>query len=173
MRYILNGQEIPFGPFQINGVSYPANVLVLWTDEELDQIGLERVPDPEPEPMSLSQLKTQKIDQIREIRQFHELKGITVGGAPIRTDDKSQSKLTGAVTYLTLAPSVETINWEAIPGVFVALTREQIMGTGLAVGAHIQACFDRSKELTISINAAPTIQDVNAIDITSGWPSGT
>lgn len=37
--------ELDYGPFAKNDVSYPANVLDLWSDAELAEIGVYRVPD--------------------------------------------------------------------------------------------------------------------------------
>lgn len=37
--------ELDYGPFFKDGVSYPANVLDLWSDAELGAIGVYRVPD--------------------------------------------------------------------------------------------------------------------------------
>ncbi|WGM31511.1 hypothetical protein [Brevundimonas sp. NIBR11] len=50
MPFVLDGQTLPPGqPFTTGDVQYPANVLDLWTAEELAEIGVVWV-EPEPQP---------------------------------------------------------------------------------------------------------------------------
>jgi hypothetical protein len=48
--YTLDGQTLPYGPFSTGQgadlVNHPAQVLDVWTDEELAAIGVVRTPDP-------------------------------------------------------------------------------------------------------------------------------
>ena len=72
-------------------------------------------------------------------RWLVETGGITVAGAHIQTDRDSQAMITGAYAYAQANPDA-TINYKAEGG-FVALTAAQMTAIGLAVGAHVQACF--------------------------------
>ena len=124
------------------------------------------------EAFTLDELKAARIQAVRDLRATKEVGGIVVGGTPIRTDEKSQAKLNGAVSLFALDPAKTQVNnWEAVPGVFVTLQRAQIEAIGLAVGAHIQACFDRSADLCRAISEAEDAAAVSAIDITAGWPA--
>lgn len=56
------------------------------------------------------------------------------------------------------------------PAVFRQWTIEQIVAYGLAIGVHLQACFDREKALAADIQAAADHAALDAIDITADWP---
>jgi len=119
----------------------------------------------------LAELKSEKQEAIRALRWQRETGGIVVGGVPIRTDEKSQAKLNGAVSLFGLDPAMTEISsWEAVPGVFVSLSKAQIDGIAVAVGAHVQACFNRSRVLSEAVAAAADKAALDAIDITAGWP---
>lgn len=57
------------------------------------------------------------------------------------------------------------------PAVFREWTVAQIVAYGMAIGVHVQACFDREKALAALIGAAGTQEAFDAIDITTGWPA--
>lgn len=42
MRYFLNDVEMSYGPFVLNGIRYPENVLTLWSNAELAELGIRR-----------------------------------------------------------------------------------------------------------------------------------
>ncbi|HYD43666.1 MAG TPA: DUF4376 domain-containing protein [Phenylobacterium sp.] len=109
-------------------------------------------------------------DEVRARRWLAETSGVLVGETPIRTDEKSQAKLAGAVALFDLNPALESIDWEAVPGVFVTLDEATIKAIAVAVGAHIQACFAHSRTLCEALAAASTHAALDAIDIRSGWP---
>lgn len=121
-------------------------------------------------PRPVEERRAAMLQAVRDRRWTAETGGVTVAGAPIRTDEKSQAKLAGAVALFDLDPEMDSLEWEAQPGVFVTLTEAQIKGIGVAVGAHVQACFARSKVLTLAIQAAEDHADLDAIDIAADWP---
>lgn len=51
--FMLDGEPLPYGGFTAGDVRHPASVLDNWSDEDLAEIGVERVADPEPEPPGL------------------------------------------------------------------------------------------------------------------------
>lgn len=51
--FTLDGDPLPYGPFTVGDVNYPATVLDLWSDEELAEIGVARIPAPPPTPEDL------------------------------------------------------------------------------------------------------------------------
>ena len=56
------------------------------------------------------------------------------------------------------------------PAVFREWTVAEIVAYGMAIGVHVQACFDREKALAAEIQAAADHAALDAIDITAGWP---
>lgn len=55
--YLLNGEPLAYGPFvDADGTSHPANALDIWSDEELQAVGVVRAVEPDPPP-TLEQVK--------------------------------------------------------------------------------------------------------------------
>lgn len=100
-----------------------------------------------------------------------ETGGIVVSGTPIRTDEKSQSKISGTVQLLAADPSITSIDWEAQPGVWVTVDVPTITAIGIAVGRHVQLCFSTLKAVQSEIEAG-TITSFAAIEA-AAWPSNT
>lgn len=98
-----------------------------------------------------------------------EIGGVSVAGTPVRTDEKSQAKITGAIQLLAADPTIASIDWEAQPGIWEALDAETMKTIGIAVGRHVQACFTCLKAVQEEITAG-TITTFEQIDA-AGWPS--
>ncbi len=84
-----------------------------------------------------------------------ETGGIVVGGAAIRTDERSQGKIVGAVSLLDKDTSLLAVDWEAMPGEWVSLDRPTMAAIGVAVGLHVQACFSTLRTIHTAIKADP------------------
>jgi len=185
-----------FGP---DGRQYPANWLALTTAQEKAAIGLKAIAEVGAVPagkraigrelavsngtpveqwilqdIPTPELAAAKLQAIRERRWAAETAGVVVGGQAIRTDEKTQGKVTGALKLFDLDPALASVDWEAVPEVFVTLDKATLEAIGLAIGGHIQACFTRSKDLTLAVLAARDAADraaLLAIDIETGWPA--
>lgn len=114
--------------------------------------------------------KTAKLASLAAKRWQVETGGIIVAGMPIKTDEDTQRKITGAYVQVTRDPSF-VVKWKVAPGVFIDLDAATIIAIGDAVTAHIQACFANEAALTAAILAAADIAALDAIDIESGWPA--
>ena len=92
-----------------------------------------------------------------------ETGGITVGGSEVATDRVSQAMIGNAFSYVQ-ASGAETVSYKTAAG-FVTLTAEQIKGVALAVGAHVQACFDAERSIEVGLTASPpTITTIAQVD---------
>jgi hypothetical protein len=92
-----------------------------------------------------------------------ETGGITVNGAKIATDRESQAMIGNAFAYVQTA-SAPSVSYKSLAG-FVTLTADQIKGVALAVGAHVQACFDAEAATVSKITAKkPSITDKAGVD---------
>lgn len=196
---IVNGEAVEvapgFGFTDADGIMHPANWLDCWSAEDIAEKGLLEIVEPEPvanhfrristalqvedgqivrvatdEAVPLSELKAVKLQAVRDRRWIAENAGVTVNGASIRTDERTQAKVSGALQLMALNPSIESLDWEAQPGVFVALDQAQLEAVGLAIGAHVQNCFSRSRELCEAVMAAANAAALAAIDIDADWP---
>lgn len=123
-----------------------------------------------PTPPSLEELKAAALQAVRDRRWQAENAGVTVGGVRIRTDERTQAKVSGALQLMELNPAIEALDWEATPGVFAALDQSALVAVGLAIGAHVQACFTNSKVLSLAIAAAEDAEALTAINLQAGWP---
>lgn len=86
--------------------------------------------------------------------------------------DPALSVITSIAVVEQIAPSggaARTFKLKA--GVFRSWTVAQIITYGMAIGVHVQACFDLEADLAGQIVAAVTSQAVAAIDIDTGWPT--
>ncbi|WP_295165614.1 DUF4376 domain-containing protein [uncultured Brevundimonas sp.] len=69
-----------------------------------------------------------------------------------------------------LEAATATAGWEAKDGVMVPMTLTDQRGLLLAGVAKTQAAFNRQAELMAAIDAAETVEAINAIDQDTGWP---
>lgn len=122
--------------------------------------------------------KMLKLDELANIRKNHELNG----PQGIYLDDKTVQRLTAAATGLLIDTARESVRWEITRGVFTTFTRTQILGLAALSVGHVQACFDNVYTKTelvkaITLNAddpsplETALQQLEAIDLTTGWPS--
>ena len=121
--------------------------------------------DPLPKAEALEAVRKDGYRRIKRARDQHIASGISVGGVHVHTDDTSQQRLTGAALAATIDPEA-TINWKMADGQFATLSGTQIIGIAQAVREHVQAAFDTEAMLRAQINAAETIEEIDAV----GWP---
>ncbi|MGV6876803.1 DUF4376 domain-containing protein, partial [Pseudochelatococcus sp. B33] len=119
---------------------------------------------------TLEQRRAALADAVREKRWEVETGGTIVNSVPIRTDVGSQGKIADAVALLERDLDLTTVDFEAQPGIWVSLDLPMLTAIGIAVGRHVQAAYSRSRALHEAIEAAESIEALEAIDIQSGWP---
>lgn len=86
----------------------------------------------------------------------------------------SRSTITGAVVMATVAlqsRSPFAQSWTMVDNTQVVMDSAQMIQFGVEVGQFIARCFDHKTTLKASVAAATTVQEVSAIDISTGWPS--
>lgn len=115
-------------------------------------------------PETLETAKAKKLAEIAAWRYGVETAGVSLGGATIRTDRESQAQITGAYTSLKNG-LLTSVNWKDANGQWVALTLAQIEPIAAAVAQHVQSCFNAEMSLANQVNAAQTIEAVNAVVI--------
>jgi hypothetical protein len=115
--------------------------------------------DEDETPLTLA--KRAKLCGIAAERWRAETGGITFSGMTIDTSRESQALITGAALQATI-DSAYTCRWKTAQG-FVELTTEMVLAVAVAVRQHVQACFDREAELSEAVDAAETMEAVQAI----------
>lgn len=122
------------------------------------------------EPVSLEDRQAQMLIALADRRWRAEIGGTMVGPTPIDTSRDSQTKITAAYLEASQDEEFTISNWKVAPGLFAALDAATIIAIGNAVTAHVQACFDNEAEISSLILLAEDDDDLDAIDIESGWP---
>ncbi len=111
--------------------------------------------------LSLDDERQIKIQEIAYERWKEETGGITLNGVDIATDRGSQALLAGAVLKAQDDPGY-VVNWKAKNGWF-QIDAATLTAIADAVRAHVQACFDKERELQEKIMAATSIEELEAI----------
>ena len=145
--------------FEDSRVGLPQLVDGVWL-RPVEQVDL-RVPD------NLALLKDRLKAKLADVRYQHEVGGVTINGALVKTDRESQATITGAYARASVNPAT-TVSWKADNG-FVVIDAAEIMFFGDAVFSHVQGCFDRERHFNELIDAAETVDTLTGIDITEGW----
>ena len=113
-------------------------------------------------PMTLDEAKAAKKAEIAAARYAAEIAGVTVGGFTVRTDRESQALITGAALKAS-QDATYTCRWKTESG-FVTLDSATIIAVADAVRTHVQGCFDAEYAKCVLIDAAQTVEDVEAVE---------
>ena len=142
-----------------------------------DEVTAEPLP-PEPVPPTLDEVRASAVQAVKNRSWRAETGGIVIQGMPIPTDRESQAMITGAVVGAMLNPEAVTrwqtaaVTAEGTP-VFVNLTSPQLQAIGLAVRAHVQACFDARDAKCAAVAHLGGVDEINAWleeHLETGWP---
>lgn len=166
--HILNGGPLtPGQPFTVGEVQYPANVLTLWSAEDLAAIGVTWQAPPAP---SLDQAKAARVEAVAEARKAAVINGFSFNGLPLKLDESTENALGKAHTSLSRQPEGTAIDWEVMRGVFMPFDLPTVAAISDAAFAHVQACFTNAKRLTLLIHDAADLEALDAIEL-DGWPA--
>lgn len=118
---------------------------------------------------TLAQRKARMLDALAADR-WARTQVFAYDGVEAAPADGALTAVIGVVVASQIAAPAQPIAWKLAPGVFRAWSVDQISDYGIAIRAHIQACFDREAELADSISAAATHAALDALDLATGWP---
>jgi hypothetical protein len=91
-----------------------------------------------------------------------------------QTDELARSNISGAALAALIAKSASApfeITWTFADNSTADLNADQMIGLGLTIMQHVNACYDRARELRVEIDAATNMAELLAIDVASGWPT--
>jgi hypothetical protein len=97
-------------------------------------------------------------------RYKREATGVNVDGLLIETTRDSQALIASTGLSAVLDPEYRC-NFKTVAG-FVEIGAAQIIAIAKAIRAHVQACFDRERELLLAIEAGEYSDEMLA----EGWP---
>lgn len=136
------------------------------------------------EPESLSALIAQLGADLAAVRYGHQTAGVLHDGRRWHSDGEGRSSITDS---LALATEYEAATgeswstaWKTMDG-YLVVDRPALVAAGLAVGAHVSACFAREAAILTALETAATAPDATAADIITvyetqigqGWPTPT
>ena len=169
MSWHLNGEPAPRDPgsgwLLIDGMQYPDD----WPRADLIARGLSWV-EPEPVVLTFEEEREALFVRIGDYRREASQR-LTFAGMSIFLDAKTEDAIHKGIKGLERSPPGATIKFEIKPGYVTAMDLIWMEALGDAAFALVQSCFDHSALLCEQAWAAETLEDLRAIDITTGWPS--
>ena len=120
------------------------------------------------DPRTLESAKDMRIQEVSKRRRDEE-EDFVYGGVTIGLTSETQARIDSAISGLERKPAGTTVWWQA-GTVFTQFDLPGLEALGVAAFDHVEACFNNAKTIVESIQACTTIAEVDAIDITIGWP---
>ena len=124
--------------------------------------------------LTLDELKIVRWQEAKQVRDQRIDGGCAVTAiGRFDTDMLSRSNINGAVTGAFMAKSAGaafTVDWKLADNSVVVLDADQMIAVGTTVLAHVSACHAHSQTLGLIIQEAASAADLEALDITEGWP---
>lgn len=111
--------------------------------------------------------------RINAERDLQETKPFGYLGKRFDADERSISRIMGAVqaAQAALAAGVPfSVEWVCADNTAIILDTQQMIALPAALAQRVYAVHARARELKASVEAAASLDDLAAIDITSGWP---
>jgi hypothetical protein len=101
-------------------------------------------------------------------------KPVPYNGNEFDANATAQQKLIGKLTYAQAtgkdSDSSWSVGWKTANNEFVQLSYTDLENVVTAVNNQIQAAYNREAELLSQIENASSVSDLEAINMTSGWP---
>lgn len=113
----------------------------------------------------LNKAKTTAKGTLAANRYAKEIGGMTIDGAAIHTDRESQAMLNAAYVMAVNGNLEAGTIWKGSDG-WHTLTKQNVIDLSIAVKNYVEALFASEKTKYDFIEAAETVDAVNAIDIT-------
>jgi hypothetical protein len=98
-------------------------------------------------------------------------KGTTVGGALISTTHAAVLEISQALELINSTDPTGTINVVTRANVLLTLTASNTPAILTAMRAHVKACQEREHAIHTAINDAVDHDDLDDINISTGWPT--
>lgn len=106
---------------------------------------------------NIDDVRRQKWEEIKLARNQFEFGGFTYNDWPFDSDQISQGRILAALLF------GQPTEWTLANDEVVSLTKEQVEEFGQAMMQHVQNAHARGRAARAAINAATTIQEVEAV----------
>lgn len=161
------GARLPYEGESLEAVVQMYSPVTYWLEQEakVQVVAVGTQGSVSDAPQTLSDAKAKKKAELAAKRYAFESSGVTVGGLSIRTDRDSQAVIFS--THAAMQSGIpQSIQWKTADGTFATLDSAGVAGIAQAVTAHVQSAFSLEKQLVDQVNAATTIEAVEAVR----WP---
>ena len=180
-KYYAGQQECQIDPLESKKQGHPVYLLpadctweepleekegykVKWNGEEWEY---EEIPvPPEPEPPTLEEVKEQKINGLKSIRDAKEVEPVLYAARKFDFDSKSYERITAAIYALDIQGATSTINWTLADNSSTPVTANDLRGVIAAAAVRSDALHTAYRALKSQVQAAETVADVATIV----WP---
>lgn len=115
------------------------------------------------DPRTLSDLKAEKWQEIKQCREVAEFGGFDWDGSRFDSDAMSQSRIQGAVQLAAMAP-VFVIEWTLADNSVRTLDAPGMAAVGAALGSHVAAQHTQARSLRMEIDAATNAAQLEKIN---------
>jgi hypothetical protein len=116
---------------------------------------------------TIEEIREARWIQIKAARDAAQFGGFELNGNRFDTDADSQRLITGSVVLaqVALAQSLPfSITWTLEDNSTATLDAEGMIGVGVALGVHIEACYAAGRAAREAIEAAETAEEVAAVE---------
>lgn len=124
------------------------------------------------DPTPLETLRLTMMSRVERLRDAAIHRGCQTAVGEVDTDDASIRNILGSVQTASLAQMAGQsfeIEWRMADNTLAHLQASAMIGVGVAVMGHVKACYARSWALKDDIAACETVEELEAIDLTTGW----
>jgi hypothetical protein len=125
-----------------------------------------------PEPFdtpTLAESKAALRTKVNDKRNWYEVSGFPYMGKVFDSDPRSFYRITTANDAALKDPSF-SIEWTVADNTKLAMNANQMLGVMPALAGYGQLIFNNSVALKEAIEAAESVEELQDIDIDSGWP---
>jgi hypothetical protein len=120
----------------------------------------------------LEVLKAGLRSKVNEKRNWYEVAGFPYMGKVFDSDPRSFYRITTANDAALKDPTF-SIEWTVADNTKISMNAEQMLGVMPALAGYGQLIFNNSVSLKEQIEASETLEELQEIDIETGWPNIT
>lgn len=121
--------------------------------------------------LDLEAYRNSRLAALADYRWQVETGGLSWDGHTIPTDDRSKTMINAGADRARRSGSAPSAGWKISADTWIDATVQQMEDLQEAVETFVDACFAREKELAQDILDAENEDDLDAVDIESGWPA--